>query len=235
MKKNIKYIKKYFNSKKPFLFKTALLFIGIIIIGILAAFSFRRNKPTFKTISYDEEATSSGQVAGVYDNTNLASPSPTLRIINKIYISPTPTLRLASPTPRRTSDTTSNQTTNQTATPNSAQVIHTPTPIQNTPTPGPTSTPAATPTPSFNASINTNVDGDTLKVTVEANRPLKTCLIHFLKDVSGVDVPVSAQNPGISDNSCSADFNKSDVKKVRAYIASTDGQTAQPEKSGPFE
>lgn len=228
MKKKKVAPKSYFNTKTYIITAICTLVIGLIYVLSFFLQNNQKNKAdSFKTISYDEEATESGQIEGAFDEKKSATPSATQAFF---YKPPVTQNKIITPTPVKITNTN-----NPTATP----VPGTNTPVQNTPTTqtNPTQPTAPTPTakPSFGASINTIVDGDNLKATVEANATLKVCVIHFLKDVSGADVPVETKTVAPDGNKCSMEGNKSDIKKIKAYIASTEGQTAEVEKSGPFE
>lgn len=204
----------------------AILLIGIVFVGPTALSTSQKNKEnSFKTISYDEEATASGQIAGAFD---VATPSATIAVYYQPYPSKTPM-------PIKTTPTNTNPTsTPAPATNNTVQNTATPAPTTQ---PQPTQPPAPTATskPRFGGSINTNIEGDNLQVTIDANMSLIFCKIHFLKDVSGADVPVGDKNPTPDGNKCFADNSKFEVKKIKAYITSSESATITIEKSGPFE
>ena len=235
MKKKKVATKSYFNSTRYIIFGIITLFIGLLFLGSsILSTNQKKKADSFKTVSYDEEATASGQIEGVFDETKTATPSPSITVYYQPYITQNKII-----TPQIKSPTATKIATNNN--PTSTPVPATNNTIQNTSTPAPTAQPtqpaAPTPTskPSFGASINTSIDGDTLKVTVEANSPLKVCVIHYLKDVSGADVPAETKNVSPNGNTCSTEGNKADIKKIKAYIASTEGATAEVEKSGLFE
>lgn len=232
MKKYLPTLKGYFTSKKYFILGISALLMGALSLGSNIMSNNKKNKENlFKTLSYDEEATASGQIAGIFDIAQTASPSPILKITYRPYTNET-----QSPVPTASQIKTSGSSNNTSITnnPNPTTVPTVNTPIQDTPTAGPTATPQATPTPGFSDSINTSVDADTLKVIVDASKPLKACVIHFRKELNGSYVPTPAET-SIDGNTCHAEHNKSEIKNVWIYIASTDGSTKEDEKSGPFE
>lgn len=221
-------------QKRRLLIGLSLTAISLILIGIGTLYANLKDTLTpseFQTLKDTTTHDKSGEIAGVQIKRSTITPSVTTK--------PTSTQRKITLKPTvKTTQSTAKPASNPTSTPAPKQSINTaptntpqPTIPQATPTsiPQPTATP--TPQPQLSVSISTSIDGDNVKVTAEANEPLKICIIYFLGEN---DIPKETKNASPEGNKCSSDNNASGIQKIKIYLASQSGLVANAEKSSPF-
>lgn len=246
MKLNLLHPIKYIGRLKPLtgLFLTSALLGGVVLAIHLIPSSGTRPDPA-PEISVKEDASKSGEVAGVSTDSHPGSPTPTPAKKAKA-VNPTPTPAPAQSTTNN-QPSSNNQSNNQS--PQSNDTNTQPTNPSSTPPPDsepcddtfdyetgtdeefyqlcphlrPTSSPTPTPTPDnspFEATLG--IGSDT--ITITANKPLQKC--QWVKWSQSPSIVVSNNGDGadlISGNTCTIDNNNS-TYKFGAKVVSVYGE-----------
>ena len=224
MKKINKWIKKRWSLLKS-LKQTRLVFLCLAVVFTLATVLIAgvTMKKYDQQIPTSVEESENGKVEGVSDNA-LPEASPTPTIVKTFRAAPIITLTpTTAPTSSGSQQSNNNQPNNAS---NNSNQASSPTLIP-TSTPTPTQEPTPTPTPdnsSFEAEWNVNWSGDSVSVTITANKPLQSCE-GDIKVTSGTTV---VGNTTVNDNVCTFGGGTSKCfATVWAKITSTGGETKE--------
>lgn len=212
---------------------TGVLLISVLLVGAVLAVhllplsDFRSNPVPI--VSLKEDASKSGEVAGVSTNNLTSTPSPTPV---KSKRNPSPTLR-----PTATNNTnqsaSNNQPNNNTSSNsnnsqpdqsnNTSQSNPTPTPtepINDNPSPTPTPIPTSQPTLDirpFEVTFTPTVNGSSFSFTAAANKPIKQCEWDWYNPSSGSGIGGTSNG---SDLTCGANANKEGSSKYYVRVIS---------------
>lgn len=223
-----------FKHKKKLLFSILLTVVIAIPIGIaIVSNGLVQSRGTSgKLIPASVELSKDGEVAGVSDDT-LSKPTstPTPFTTRKAIITPTPTKILTPTSTNNQSSSNNDQSSNNSSNDTNQQPQNNannqnPSP---TPTQAPTLTQEPTPTPTpdntpFEADWNVSWNGDSVLVTVTANKPLKSCE-GDIKVTSGTTVVGSTSLNG---NVCTFGGGTSKCfATVWAKVTSTNDETKE--------